>query len=59
MQYVYRLKTPKRAWKGWIQAGTSRAVVVATPEKGPYTIRVAAKWGKVRGDVDELTVRKG
>ncbi len=59
VQYVYRLKTPKRAWKGWIQAGTSRAVVVATPEKGPYTIRVAAKWGKVRGDVDELTVRKG
>ena len=57
MRFVYRLKTPGRAWKGWLQAGTSHAIVVGTPQKGVYKVQVAAKWGKERGDPRALTYR--
>ena len=57
MRFVYRLKTPGRAWKGWLQAGTSHAIVVGTPQKGVYKVQVAAKWGKERGDGRALTYR--
>ena len=57
VQYVYRLKTSKKAWKGWIQAGTSESIVVATPDKGRYRIRVAAKWGTRRGDYRQLSLQ--
>lgn len=57
VQYVYRLKTPKKAWKGWIQAGTSESIVVATPDKGRNRIRVAAKWGTRRGDYRQLSLQ--
>jgi hypothetical protein len=57
MRFVYRLKTPDRAWKGWLQAGTSHAIVVGTPQKGVYKVQVAAKWGKERGEARSLTYR--
>ncbi len=56
-RFVYRLKTPDRAWKGWLQAGTSNTLVVATPEKGVYRVQVAAKWGKERGASSALNYR--
>jgi hypothetical protein len=46
MRFVYRLKTPGRAWKGWLQAGTSHAIVVGTPQKGVYKVQVAASGGQ-------------